>query len=113
VKKSASKPTPLVRKSYTLGILQGFSDKLRASEKMIPDSPSENIIANALVKFRQDPALENYMAEVYPKTVSRTSSALFIDDSAFDAGLSAGKTITLSKALESAEGNQGRFLESK
>jgi hypothetical protein len=112
-KRSEKKLTPIERKSFTLGILQGFSDKLRESEKVPQGSPSENIIANALVKLQEDPALENYMAQVYPRTVSRTTSALLIDDSAFDAGISAGKGITLSKALASEEGNQGRLLENK
>jgi hypothetical protein len=110
-KNSSHKLTRVTRKSFTLGILQGFTNKLREAEKNEPSQP--NVIGNALVKFRNDPALENYMAEVYPRTVSRTSSAQYIDDSAYDAGISVGKAITLSKALASSSANQGRLLADK
>ena len=120
-KHSPKKLTRVERKSYALGILEGFAEKLAHSEVTAATveenhrtaSSELSLIGKALVRFRRDPGFEQYLAEVHPRLGSRSPSCHLMDDFAFDAGRSVGKTITLNKAVTAAEGNMGRLLERK
>jgi hypothetical protein len=111
-KDSGQRLTRTIRKSFTLGILQGFSGKLQQSAQVRTHDSFPNIVGTALEKFKNDPELKNYMSGLYPRTVNRTSVTSGIDGSAFHDGMSVGKSIILSKAVATDGGNQGRLLES-
>lgn len=104
------------RSSYRLGVLAGFATKLKCAEKAQPtesrahQSTSLTIIGQALAKFRDNPALEDYLAEIYPNLSRGRKSSVTLDYRAFAVGQAAGRSITLNKPLSSQMGNQGRTL---
>ena len=122
------KLTRVGRKSYRLGILQGFEQKLadhdlqqetprheRPGQPTTPLSPvpaidnqSERaIVSLALSSFRSDRSLQGYLSQVYPRLYTSRSGSQRIDRAAYAAGRSAGKQITLHKAVSSASPNRG------
>ncbi len=115
-----AKEKPLSRvqkKSYRLGILSGFSEKLTDSEKQAHadgpaplTDPGSNLIAKAITKFKEDPELEAYISQVYPRLSTRGSNSQYIDNSIFSDGKSVGRTITLNKAVNGSDGNRGLLL---
>ena len=104
----------ITRKSYRLGILQGFAEKLRVTERPIETHGLDaNIISKALVAFHDDRDLESYLSRVYPTLRSRRAAAQRIDSIAYAAGKSLGNKITLSKPVAGTSENQGRMLPGK
>jgi len=104
------------RKSYKLGVLAGFSEKLRATEKAKTSNESlgpdtgPGLIKLALAKFHKDTALERYLNNIYPRLSSNRGSSQYVDGPAFSQGQSVGRTITLNKALNNAIGNRKHLL---
>lgn len=104
------------RTSFRLGVLDGFDKKLKQTEKKTADQRSSTnsaaltVIGEALLKFRSDPQLEDYLSEIYPRLGHRRGSSYEIDDGAFAAGHAAGRSITLNKPISSEMGNQGKVL---
>ncbi len=108
------------RSSFRLGVLDGFSKKLKHSERAAvsassPASSTTNstaltVIGEALAKFRSDAHFENYVSGIYPRIGQRRQSSIAIDGEAFAAGHAAGRSITLNKPISSQMGNQGRLL---
>jgi len=106
------------RKSYRLGILKGFREKLRHSEQPQGSSVQGDatsgteltVIGKALQAFKKDRQLDDYLAHVYPRLGTRSSSGQLLDDHAFSAGRAVGQTITLKKAIHESGGNKGRLL---
>lgn len=115
------------RKSYRLGLLEGFAEKLRHSERPVPRCPpltptifssdkparQENeltVVGTAVARFKKDPRLDDYLSEIYPRLRTRGSVERIYDEYAFIAGKKIGKTLTLNKAVATDEGNRGRLL---
>jgi len=107
------------RKSFRLGLLEGFADRLRRSERDEAPAPKEraavgatelSLVGRALATLKKDPRLDNYLSDVYPRLRTRGISHDIYDSSAFCAGLELGKKITLNKAVTTNEGNRGRQL---
>jgi hypothetical protein len=104
------------RKSYKLGVLAGFSEKLRETERAekVKDSLSPDtgpgLIRLALAKFHKDTALDRYLNNIYPRMSTNRESSQYIDGSAFSQGQSVGRTITLNKAVNSSNENRGQLL---
>lgn len=122
VKTSKRKLSPVERKSFRLGILAGFSEKLaqseraKTSESAEPTSTSRTgteltLIGKAVQKFKKDPRLDSYMGKVYPRITRSAASYQNVDDDAYGAGKIVGKSITLNKAVTTEDGNRGRLLE--
>jgi hypothetical protein len=117
-KTSKNKISRIQRKSYRLGILEGFAKKLELSEKAQSEiSPAPrgtgadlSIIGQAMVKFKQDRQLDDYISKVYPRLGTSSGSSYELDGSAFSAGISVGKSITLNKVVAANDGNQKRLL---
>jgi hypothetical protein len=123
-----AKISRLQRKSYRLGILDGFAEKLAKADSVSgaeeKDSSDEyekteecvgtelSLIGTAMARFRRDTRLKEYLSDVYPRLGTRGYSWQGIDQSAFIAGRAVGKTITLSKAITTEHGNRGRLLAS-
>ena len=97
--------------SYRLGVLDGFERKLKQAETT-PEAKS-SLIGKALIKFRRDPRLREYMSEVHPRLTTRRSGSVRLHGGAFSAGQAAGRAITLNKPISHAGGNQGRTLSGK
>lgn len=96
------------RHSYRIGILNGFSEKLKNSERAGRDEFT--VIGQALIKFRGDPALQQYVRRVHPRLRVRRLSADGLDDLTYWAGHQAGRSINLNRPLESHIGLSGRML---
>jgi len=116
-KAAGRKLTFFERKSYRLGILHGFAEKLTRSESSSPETPTPrgrsqelSLIGKALVSFKKDSKLDDYLGEIYPRLRTRGTSFQGVDSHAFDAGFAVGRTITLNKAVTSREGNRGLLL---
>ncbi len=116
----------LALKSYRLGVLQGFEDKLaeldRESVKKYKKSPSKNeypesyeshSLGKALVLLEEDSRLDTYLSEAYPRISTTTTARQWVEPSVYSAGKVAGKKITLHKAVSSRAGNQGFLLSDK
>ncbi len=97
----------VARKSFRLGLLAGFSEKLQVSEQV---SGAQGVLGKAMVLFQKDIALENYMNRVYPFLRSRASNTMMIDRTAFATGKEVGKTIVLKRAVQEEGGSSGKLL---
>jgi len=114
-KKNGKKFPRVMKKSYRLGVLSGFAEKLAAVEKdsgSAETSRGENLIGRALVNFQKDRGLNNYLATIYPRLRTLSGKSQSIDADAYNAGQSAGRRITLHKPLTAHAGNKGRLLGS-
>ena len=105
------------RKSYKLGILAGFSEKLREPERarnvkdsVSPDDTESGLIKLALARFHKDPALDQYLNNVYPRISSGRGGSQYVDGLAFSQGQSIGRTITLNKAVSGSDESRGHLL---
>lgn len=96
------------KSSFRLGILEGFSDKLKAPKS---EAPQDVVIKKALVKFKNDPFMGTYLKEIYPRLTFRKNSSRMIDTNAFYAGQSEGRKLILHKPIESSK-KSGGFLSS-
>ncbi|OFZ11093.1 MAG: hypothetical protein A2Z20_04175 [Bdellovibrionales bacterium RBG_16_40_8] len=110
------------RISFKLGVLDGFDKKLqqsnRVSSNKAPAAASAKtteltVIGVALAKFKNDSHLEDYISKIYPRLRNGRSSSISIDDIAFAAGHSAGKSINLNRPITASMGNKGNFLNSR
>jgi hypothetical protein len=120
--------TRLQRKSFRMGILSGFSEKLEGAKKATPsevlmdswevksDSPrasrstSLTWVGKAIEKFEKDRSLDDYMKSVYPQIVTRSGSSYGVDSSVFARGKEIGLKLTLKKGVSARQGNLGRLL---
>ncbi len=110
-------------KSYRLGVLQGFSEKLVQMDKMLKKSPEtgarrgdgvvdsgSGTFERALAVLDSDTSLTDYVATVFPRLVNASSHAQYIDSSIYSEGKVAGERITLHKAVSDKKGNSGLLL---
>lgn len=97
------------RRSYRLGILDGFQKKLIEAESP-PAGDQTNPVFGALVLFRKDRELGQYIKSVFPRLRSSSASGSSLDFDAYTAGKKDGGKINLSKPLHSRQGNLGRLL---
>ena len=103
--------------SFRLGVLDGFDKKLQvpkptdAKGSGTESETTLSVIGKALEIFRNDPRVDDYLSEIYPRLGFRRRLSLEIDTSAFAAGHTAGRSINLNKPISSSAGNQGKFLE--
>ncbi len=95
------------RKSYRLGILEGFSEKLSDAER---PANTPTVIGQALIAFKKDRELDGYIAGVYPNLRTSRSSTNNFDSGSYFAGMEAGSKITLNKPVASRAGNLGKLL---
>jgi len=114
-RKTANVPGRL-RKTYILGLLQGFREKLEKEEKKqtlpagISASRSRHRTISALV-VAKDPGLSEFTACRFPRLrkVQYRSSGIHCANT-YTAGKTEGQKITIHKTVRHAEGNLGRVL---
>jgi hypothetical protein len=121
VASTGKKLSRVERKSYRLGILAGFADKLGRSEGKAnaksstrgnpPESQNETVISKAIVAFRKDTRLDSYLAGVYPRLRTTRQASQTVEIDAYSAGRALGEQITLHKPMTSSAGNLGRLLK--
>ncbi len=94
------------RRSYQLGLIAGLDEQLDQSQ----NSTSSEIISQALVLFRKDPQLPNYISQIHPRLVSITSHARLASRSIFEEGKGDGKKITIHKPIEKSSSSGLRLF---
>jgi len=115
-RKSARAPGRF-RKTFILGILQGFREKLETEEKKVALPAGINAgrgsgsTISALVVAR-DPGLSKFIAKRFPRlrSVRYGTPGISCPDTYSD-GRQAGRNITIHKVVESRDGNRGRLLD--
>jgi hypothetical protein len=120
LKKKKHGLTRLEAKSYRLGVLQGFSEKLVQMDKQLKNAPlaprsggsdrDTVTFEKALAAIDSDKSLEDYVATVFPRLVNASSHTQYVDSSIYSEGKVAGKRITLHKAVSDKKGNSGLLL---
>lgn len=130
LKKHKKKLSRIQMKSYRLGILEGFSNKMTLSDKhsaketanvghgtFTQASPGASTsdkelvsIGKALSLLKSDEGLEDYLSAIYPRLSKTSGRGQMIDTATYSAGERAGENIRLHRAMTSEDGNQGRLL---
>ena len=116
-RKTAKAPGKL-RKTYILGILQGFREKLEKEEKKqaVPAGFSagrgRHKTISALV-VAKDPGLSEFTTRRFARLrkVQYRSAGIYCKDT-YTAGKTEGKKITIHKTVKHEDGNRGRLLGS-
>lgn len=96
----------LEKKSYRLGLLDGFCQNLNYKSAAAEDA----CVSKALAKFNSDPLLENYMCLLYPKVASRRTGPQNIQTESYVLGKADGKKIILNKAIHKKNNSPSLFL---
>lgn len=108
--------TRAARKSFRLGVIEGFDKKLKLSNELsassapAADNKEFTVIGQALIQFHKDLRLDNYLSEIYPRLGRRRRSSVTIETGAFAAGQAVGESITLNKPISSHGGSGGQLL---
>jgi hypothetical protein len=105
-----------LRKTYILGLLQGFREKLEREEKKQSKSPriSVNIedckTISGLV-IAKDSGLSEFITKRFPRLrkVQYGAQGIYCSDT-YSAGKTEGKKIIIHKAVKRGDGNLGRLL---
>jgi hypothetical protein len=114
LKKSSNERSRMTKKSYRLGILTGFSEKLSLYEEHglnktnNGDSNTEN---KSLMIIKKDPHLGRYISKIYPRLRSTRNTRQSIDKSAFTEGKSMGFKLNLNKPIENRSSKKGFLLK--
>ena len=111
-----SKAPGKLRKTYILGLLQGFREKLAKDEQKesMPDAISSSLARHKTVSaliLAQDPGLSDFTTQRFPRLrkVRYRSSGIYCADT-YTAGKAEGKKITIHKTVKHEAGNLGRVL---
>jgi hypothetical protein len=111
--RNTSQRTRMTKKSYRLGILTGFSEKLIQNEETSFNSTengSAGDLKNALSLLKKNPLLGKYISKIYPRLKSTRTQRQSIDRSAFSEGKSMGNKLNLNKPIESRSTKKGFLL---
>lgn len=105
-----------LRKTYILGLLQGFREKLSGEEKRhpVPAGIPVNIAGHATISalvVAEDRELPEFTALRFPRLrkVQYRSSGIYCART-YSAGKTDGRKITIYKTVQQQDGNQGRLL---
>jgi hypothetical protein len=98
------------KRSYLLGLLKGFRDKL-ARERVAGETPHEAVSQadKALLAVGSREA-EDFLRYRHPRLSTRRYGGAPIDGHAYAAGVQAGERITIRKGVEQHAGNRGKLL---
>jgi hypothetical protein len=112
-KTGSSGVTP--KRSYMLGVLTGFREKLAAQAPdvaVVAAQAGGEATCQALLRIA-DQELESFVARRHPRLAKRSWGGGQRDSASFNAGKAAGAKLTLHKGVNAKAGNLGRFLPGK
>jgi len=109
------------RKSFRLGVLDGFARKLKSAESMTVNESQNGhcggreltMIGKALQIFHNDDQLDNYLDQIHPRLSRRHGPSIRVDDGAYAAGQVAGRSITLHKPITSQSEGRGKVIAAR
>ena len=105
----------IAKKSYYLGMLQGFNDKLSGqdiacrSDKINPLESKSSTSSELIIVA--DTALQRFIQSRYPRLSQRSTGRVKIYRETFDQGVTIGRTLVIHKGIEGTAGNSGKLLE--
>ncbi len=109
-------PSYRKKRSYWLGILKGFGDKLGQLEKthQDPKKPDHSGLktTSALI-CAQDKMLSLFMGMRFPRLHNHRSQSATVDHGTFKAGINDGKRLTIHRGITQSGGFQGKLLSAK
>ncbi|MBY0385074.1 SprT-like domain-containing protein [bacterium] len=106
-KSSKQKISASVLKSFHLGLLTGFDEKICEHAQ----NQETGEIQKSIQLFRQDPELKKYIAHIHPRLVSVNSQARLRDRQFFELGKQEGRKINIRKPVESRGSGPVRLLK--
>ncbi len=104
----------IAKKSYYLGVLKGFHDRLLDQETTSTKSKINHHLqpyTNSELMVAGDKGLEKYIQARYPRLSKRTRPGVKVYRDIFDTGVRAGRDLIFHKGIESDPGNSGKMLE--
>jgi len=103
--RSAHDEPASAKRSYMMGVLSGFRDKLGKKQ---PVQPEERALI--LVSERE---LDAYVSQRFPRLTSKSWGGGRLDRGAYEAGVSAGERLVLRKGVTERGGSRGLALPGK
>ena len=105
----------IAKKSYYLGLLQGFRDKLSAQENSgsyppLNPFPSEPSTSSEMMVVA-DAALKQFVHARYPRISNRSMGNARIYRETYDQGVTIGRTLVIHKGITGTADNDGKLLE--
>lgn len=115
-RKETGYPGHRKKRSYWLGLLKGFGDKLAGLEKgrqaVVKRDNDESKTTSALI-CAQDKMLTHYKKMRFPRLENLRSQGATLDRRSYETGISDGKRITIHRGITQKGGFQGRLLSSQ
>ena len=98
------------RNSFYLGVLEGFREKLKLSERKI-DFECPDFTPSALsLAVRKDEQLTQLVRNRYPKLNRLSGGRRLHDSEAYSAGKKEGRSLVIRKGISKSDGNQKKLL---
>lgn len=100
------------KRSYWLGLLHGFRQKLQAKQPAKTQSADRQATpaTTSVMVVEADWGLNEFVSQRFPRLKTTFRAGPRINRSTYDHGAADGKNIVLHKGVGSQDGNQGRFL---
>jgi hypothetical protein len=111
--KSSNNIPGSMKRSYRLGVVQGFREKLNTLNAKRHDLKSPGSDGNKSVSAlvcAGDGMLTNFISMRFPRLRKYSSRTARIDKCAYDAGIDDGKQLNLRKGITRKDGNKGKLL---
>ncbi len=109
-RKTAKKTDARAKRSYMLGVLSGFRDKLNKSHKANTSHPNLSQSECHALIARGSAELGQFVDYRYPRLAKRSWSAGHAERSSFEAGKAEGANLNLRRGIQHSSGNLGKLL---
>jgi hypothetical protein len=110
--KKSTKCAGNLRRSYMLGVLHGFSDKLASQSvqnKVTSDMGLSSAESKTLMVLQKD-EINDFVSQKYPRIATTSRSNSRVDSNTFASGKTTGKEISLHKGVTSKAAGLGGYL---
>ncbi|MBN1226371.1 MAG: DUF2786 domain-containing protein [Deltaproteobacteria bacterium] len=103
------------KRSYRLGVIKGFRDKLHQMEKKRSYHNLDNseFQTTSAMVCAQDKMLSIFVGKRFPRLTNYRSQASTLDYGAYAAGINDGKQLTIHRSITKNGGFQGKLLSGK
>ena len=98
------------KRSYWLGVLAGFHEKLGLIDKKQHFGPGGNFETTSALICTGDKMLSDYVKVRFPRLRRSASSGFRLYEGTYNAGVSDGGKLNLHKGISETDGYQGRLL---
>ncbi len=99
------------KKSYHLGVIQGFSEKMKKEESQSHQNTQDQTVSSLVVAG--DFGLQRYYVQRYPNMKTVRMKSLPLNRDTYAAGREEGRRLIIHKGIESRDGNKGKMLTHK